>query len=153
MSDVPTDPTGASGPPGQEGEPSEEEVRAYLGQLRGAPVDQVVAEVASALLNAAQVKLGRRDGRLLLDLSASITDQVRGVLPKELTDQLDDVLAQLRVAQVQAEKDLAEAVAKGHTEENDITRTAASAPSGSSAASTPPADRPSAASRLWTPGG
>ena len=156
MSDIPTDPTGAGGPPGQEGEPSEEEVRAYLSQLRSAPVDQVVAEVASALLNAAQVKLGRSDGRLLLDLTASLNDQVRGVLPEELTGQLDDVLAQLRLAQVQAEKDVAEATAQGHTEEGDLSGAPSSSAPSSGATAAPPqapsGGQPSAASRLWTPG-
>jgi hypothetical protein len=155
----PTDPTQQ---PGQ-GEPSEEEVRAYLGQLRAAPVDQVVAEVASALLNAAQVKLGRRDGRLLLDLVGDLADRSRPHLPEELIGQVDDALAQLRMAQVEAEREVAAAAAQGHHEPDDL----GGAPSASSqegaaaaepAASPPPADPPrrdtggGAASRLWVPG-
>lgn len=166
MSDVPTDPTA-----GQPGQPSEEEVRAYLGQLRAAPVDQVLAEVLSNLLNAAQVKIGRRDARVLLDASAALVDQVRPVLPTELTSQLDDVLNQLRMAQVQAEPEVAAAAARGQAEENDLasagttgTTEEPSAPgpassdestptgAGPSAGSGPGASRGDAASRLWVPG-
>lgn len=162
----------AFGPPGgPEQEPSEEEVRAYLSQLRGAPAEQVVAEVLSALLNAAQVKLGRRDGRLLLDLSASVLDGARAHLPAEFLEQVDGVLAQLRVTQVEAEGEVAAAMAQGHEEPNDLG--GSGGPSGAAAeagaasddptatsrpASAPPRpgpsreEPPSAASRLWVPG-
>jgi hypothetical protein len=112
----PTDPSQH----GQQREPTEEEVRAYLGQLRAAPVDQVVAEVASALLNAAQVKLGRKDGRLLLDLVADVADRTRPHLPEELTSQVDEALTQLRLAQVEAEREVATAAQQGHVEPDDL---------------------------------
>ena len=153
MSDVPTDPTagGQAGgtQPGQE--PSEEEVRAYLAQLRSAPVDQVLAELASGLLNAAQVKLGRRDGRLLIDLVGVVTERLRGTVPEELTGQLDQALTQLRMAQVEAEKQVREAGG----EENDLPEAAGSASEpaeGQAGAPGAAGTRPSAASRLWTPG-
>jgi hypothetical protein len=157
----------AFGPGGPDQEPSEEEVRAYLAQLRGAPAEQVVAEVLSALLNAAQVKLGRRDGRLLLDLSASVLDGAREHLPAEFLQQVDGVLSQLRVTQVDAEKEVASATAQGHEEPNDLgaaregvtdgadpapTGEAAGTPPTSPPASPPREDPPSAASRLWVPG-
>jgi hypothetical protein len=44
VSDVPTGP-GAGAPSDQ---PSEDEIRAYLGQLREAPIDQIVAEATEA---------------------------------------------------------------------------------------------------------
>jgi hypothetical protein len=153
----PTDPTAAeAGGAGRE--PTEEEVRAYLGELRAAPVDQVVAEVASALLNAAQVKLGRRDGRLLIDLAGDLAERVRGVLPAELTGQVDQALTQLRMAQVEAEKELASAASQGHEEPSDLPasagddRAAGEPPAGTP--STPPSTPPTggAASRLWVPG-
>jgi hypothetical protein len=157
----------AFGPGGQDQEPSEEEVRAYLAQLRGAPAEQVVAEVLSALLNAAQVKLGRRDGRLLLDLSASVLDGAREHLPAEFLQQVDGVLSQLRVSQVDAEKEVASATAQGHEEPNDLgaaregvtdgadpaaTGGPAGTPPTSPPTSPPREDPPSAASRLWVPG-
>jgi hypothetical protein len=101
----PPGPQGAG--PGDPGQPSQEEVQAYLEQLRGAPVDQVVAEVASALVNAAQVKLGRQDGRLLIDLTAALADTGRDRLDADLTEQLDQATTQLRMAQVEAEQQVA----------------------------------------------
>src|SRR5690625_4348679 len=109
MSDVPTNPTQG---PGSE-QPSEEEIRQYLNQLRTTPADQVLAEVSSALVNAAQVKLGRQDARLLLDVVAAITQAVRGRVSDELLSQLDDVLSKLRLAQVEAEKEVATAASQG----------------------------------------
>lgn len=152
MSDVPNDPTAMSGQPGAD-EPTEEEVRAYISQLRGAPVDQVIAEVSSALINAAQVKLGRKDGRLLLDVVGAMTEQLRGQVDDELPRQLDDVLAKLRMAQVEAEKEVAQ---QGQDEPNDL-GSIPTAPGQTPAAPAP--ESPSsgdagggAASRLWTPG-
>lgn len=134
-------------------EPTEAEVRAYLEQLRNAGVDQVVAEVATALINAAQVKLGRSDARLLLDLVAVIADQVRGRVPDELTDQLDQALTQLRLAQVDAERQLSQ---EGAGDPDDASETAGGSPS-QPAASQPAdpstADGASSTRRLWTPGG
>lgn len=162
MSDMPTDPMMAGGQPGQ---PSEEEMRAYVAQLRGAGVDQILAEILSSLLNAAQVKIGRRDGRFLLDLVAQMTEQSRSALPAELTGQIDDVLSQLRMAQVQAEPEVQAAAAQGQVEPNDLPASAVraeaagddapaateSAPS-SSPAPESGAGGSSAGSRLWVPG-
>jgi hypothetical protein len=159
----PTDPSQH----GQQREPTEEEVRAYLGQLRAAPVDQVVAEVASALLNAAQVKLGRKDGRLLLDLVADVADRTRPHLPEELTSQVDEALTQLRLAQVEAEREVAAAAEQGHLEPDDLGTPGAGgsgedgdAGAGAPAAepTPPPSPQPppqpggGAGSRLWVPG-
>lgn len=134
------------GVPGADGgQPSQEEVRAYLSQLREAPVEQVVAEVLSALLNAAQVKLGRPDGRLLLDLAGTVIEQGRSELPDELTGQVDEVLSQLRVAQVEAESELG---GQGQAPSEP-----AGEPSDAPAASERPSAGPSdPSSRLWVPG-
>lgn len=150
----------ASGPAGQPSEqPSEEEVRAYLSQLRGAPAEQVVAEVVSALLNAAQVKLGRRDGRLLLDLAAGVMDGAREHLSAELGQQVDQVLAQLRVAQVEAEREVATAAEQGHREPGDLGGEPGEAdggeaprPSPGESPTPPRQDPPAGGSRLWVPG-
>jgi hypothetical protein len=153
VSDMPT--SGGPGGPGAGRQPSEEELRAALGQLRAAPVDQIVAEVASALLNAAQVKLGRRDGRLLIDTTALVTDQVRAHVPAELVAQLDEALNQLRLAQVEAEREVAAARAQGHEEPNDLAGRppqpdATGTPGGGS--EQPPGTPASKTSRLWVPG-
>ncbi|MEX2486411.1 MAG: hypothetical protein WD377_02210 [Nitriliruptoraceae bacterium] len=145
MSDMPT--SGGQGAAGEQ--PSEEEVRAYLEQLRGAPVDQVLAEVCSALINAAQVKVGRPDARVLLDAVGAVTDAVRGRADENLVTQLDDALTQLRLAQVDAEKEQAGAVqpdAAASTSDGAADAEAV----GDSA--TPQAPSGGTAKRLWTPG-
>lgn len=156
MSDASVPGTGAGpggpvpgGIPGEGGEPSEEELRQYLGQMRGAPVGQIVAEVVSALLNGAQVKLGRRDGRLLLDLAAIVGDTAAPHLEEQFNAQVRDVLTQLRLAQVEAESELAEARQQGHEEPNDLDQPAGTSPAGTTdapTAGTPSAGAPSAPS-------
>lgn len=126
-------------------QPTEQEIRQYLSQLRGTPVAQVVSEILFGLLNAAQAKLGRNDGRLMIDLSGLVLDHARRYLPSDQATQLNQLLSQLRIGQVQAEKEVA---AKGEAEPNDL----ADAPPPPTA--TPPAapqqQRP--ASKLWVPG-
>ncbi len=83
MSDaMPPMPPGMDGMPGA-GQPSEEEMRQALGQMRAAPVEQLVAEILSATLNQAQVKLGRNDGdyQLMLSICELL---VRHMMPTEL---------------------------------------------------------------------
>lgn len=147
-----SDATGtASGPAAEGQQVSEEQAREYVKKLREAPAEQVVTEMISVLLNAAQVKLGRRDARLLIDLSSLVLDHVRQYVSADLAAQVDKVLGQLRLGQVQAES---EAARKAEPEPNDL-RQAPAPPS-----STPPPSQPSAqqqppdkpASRLWVPG-
>lgn len=147
-------------PPGMR-EPTEEELRQYLGEMRQAHVGEIVAQVVSALLNGAQVKLGRRDARLLIDLAAAVNDQAGPYLEERFGQEVTQVLTQLRLAQVEAEEELAKLRASGQApaEANDVgpeasgsaagEGTSTSAPDGGGQASTPP----SAGSRLWTPGG
>ena len=75
-----------------------------------------------SLLHAAQVKLGRRDARLLIDVTAAAHEHARPYLPGELTRQVDQVLGQLRLGQVGAES---HASRQGQPEENDLDRTPA----------------------------
>lgn len=172
MSDQPGPSAAAGGvPPGMHpgGEqPSEEEMRQALSQMRGAPIDQLLAEVVNALLQGAQVKLGRRDGRLLLDLVGLMTDTARPHLDEKFSGQIDDILAQLRMAQVEAENEVNQAKAQGHQEPNDLDQPAGTSQPGSTQApgsppeaaegaptrqaSAPPSQQQSAASRLWVPG-
>lgn len=143
--------------PPQDDGPSEEEVRAYLAQMRGAPVDQIIAELVQGVLNAAQVKLGRQDARLLIDLAATINDRVRDVADKQLVGQVDQALAQLRLAQVEAEREVGQAASQGHTEPNDVAAGPAGAPTDSrqAAPTEPPGQQPDPSSplnKLWIPG-
>ena len=108
---------GPGGGTGQEQAQSAEEAREYVRRMRSLPVDQVIREVLFGLLNAAQVKLGRRDARLLIDVSTVAHEQARPYLPDELSRQIDQVLGQLRMAQVSAE---GHASRQGEPEDNDL---------------------------------
>jgi hypothetical protein len=78
-------------------------------------------------LDAAQVKLGRQDVRLLIDVTAVAHEHARPHLPGEFTRQIDQVLGQLRLDQENA---------KGHKsqqsqpEENDLDWLQAPPPTG-----------------------
>ena len=80
-----------------------EDAAEYVHRLRSLPAEQVIGDVVFSLLNAAQVKLGRRDARLLIDLATVAHEHARPYLPGELTRQIDQVLGQLRLGQVSAE--------------------------------------------------
>ena len=118
---------GPDGGTGQEQARSAEEAREYVRRMRSLPVDEVIRDVLFGLLNAAQVKLGRRDARLLIDVSTVALEQARSYLPEELSRQLDQVLGQLRMAQVNAE---GHASRQGEPEENDLDRPPAPPPTG-----------------------
>ncbi len=145
----------------QERKPSEEEVRAYLAQLRQAGVADIVAQAFSLLASGAEVKLGRRDARLLIDLAAAVADVGGPHVEERLRQQMQQALNQLRVGQVDAESQLAKLRSEGKLppeEAGDLPEDAAAA-SGGQASQAPPQERPepserppSAASRLWIPG-
>src|SRR5580692_2989750 len=113
------EPDGTGQPDEQPAEDAREaaDAREYAQQLRAFPVDQVLRDFLFSLLNAAQVKLGRRDARLLIDVTAVAHEHARHHLPGELTGQIDEALAQLRMAQVSAEN---RAGQQGQPEENDL---------------------------------
>jgi hypothetical protein len=111
-----TEPDGGTG---QEQAGSAEDAREYVRRMRSLPVDQVIGEVLFSLLNAAQVKLGRRDARLLIDVTTVAHEHARPYLPGELSKQIDQVLGQLRMGQVSAE---GHASQQEEPEENDLDR-------------------------------
>jgi hypothetical protein len=93
---------------------SADEVGEYARRLRTLPVDQVLGDFLFGVLDAARVKLGRNDARLLIDLAAVAHEHARSYLPGELTRQVDQVLGQLRMGQVSAESSASQ------PEENDL---------------------------------
>ena len=116
---------GPDGGAGQEQAEPADEAREYVRRMRSLPVDQVIGEVLFSLLNAAQVKLGRRDARLLIDVSTVAHEHARPYLPGELSRQIDQVLGQLRMGQVSAEghaSQQGEPDQQGEPEENDLDR-------------------------------
>jgi len=117
--------TAEPGGAGQGGERSAEDAREYARRLRALPVDQVLGDFLFSLLNAAQVKMGRRDARLLIDVAAVAHEHARPHLPGELTSQIDQVLGQLRMGQVSAESHASQ---QGQPEENDLERAPAPPP-------------------------
>jgi hypothetical protein len=112
-----------------------------------------VTDVLFSLLNTAQVKIGRRDARLFIDLSGLVHEHARRYVPGELATQVDQALAQLRLGQVRAEGELAKAGAQ--PEPHDLSETPAG-PAGTAGTAGPlpaaPPPQPSPASRLWIPG-
>ncbi|HEV2240423.1 MAG TPA: hypothetical protein VGR98_05215 [Streptosporangiaceae bacterium] len=87
--------------------------------MRSLSVEQVIADVVFSLLNADQVKLGRRDARLRIGLGTVAHQHARPYLPDGITWQIDQVLGQLRLGQVSAE---GRASRRGEPEENDLDR-------------------------------
>lgn len=136
----------ASTESGAESEPAEsaEDIREYVHRVRSLPVEQVIEELLFSLVNAAQVKLGRRDARLLIDLAAVTHEHARLYLPDQLSKEIDQLLGQLRMAQVSAE---GRASGRTEPEQNDLDRMPTPPTSGTAQ---PPADRP--ARKLWVPG-
>ncbi len=84
-------------------QPSEEELRAYLEQLRDADVVEIVAQAYSMMATGAEVKLGRPDARLLIDALAGLVQATAERLPEQLGQGMRSGLSQLQMAQVQAE--------------------------------------------------
>jgi hypothetical protein len=135
------DTAGAASGAGHEQAPPDDQTREYLRQVRSLPAGQLLGEVMFSLLNAAQVKLGRRDARLLIDVCTVAHEHARPYLPGDLTGQIDQALGQLRLAQVSAESE------RGKPEDNDLDRVPAPPPAGA-----PPSPGGQPASKLWVPG-
>jgi hypothetical protein len=141
-----------SAEPQQEGPPGtpEDDARRFVEQLRSTPAEQVVADVLSTLLTAAEVKLGRRDARLFIDLSAAMSEYAGPYVSDELGTQVAKVLGQLRLAQVSAESTTRE---KGEPEANDLSRTPTPPATAARAEATAGGGAPeSPLSKLWVPG-
>ena len=148
--DVSTDAGSEGLAQGERADVSEEEMHRLVEQLRSAPAEPIIADVMSSLLNAAEIKLGRRDARLFIDLCTVMLDYAERYVSAELGKQVEKALGQLRLAQVSAENETAK---KGEPEPNDLSRVPAppatdARPEASptSDASTPPR------SKLWVPG-
>ncbi|MGH8900269.1 MAG: hypothetical protein ACRDYA_00945 [Egibacteraceae bacterium] len=86
---------------------SEEEFRAYLAQLREAPVADMLGQAYTMLGSWAEAKLGRRDARPLIDAMNGLVQGGGAGLPEDLARRMRDGIAQLQMAQVQAEQQLA----------------------------------------------
>ena len=136
--------------PNMAGQPSEEEMRAYVEQLREADSAQIFVQAYQILGTGAEVKLGRGDARPLIDAMESLIAVADGAITDELVDQMREGVRQLQMAQVQAEQEAG-------AEEVEEQGQAGTQPDGAAAQSPPQA--PSAppaqekkSDRLWIPG-
>jgi hypothetical protein len=146
---VSTEDTRADGePPGRAGA-SESDAQELLARLRSAPAEEIVAELFSTLLSTAQVKLGRRDARLFIDLGAQTLEYAGRYLPDDLGRQVEQALGQLRLAQVSAESEVSK---NGEPEPNDLPVIPRSPAGERRADPGPRAESGSPASKLWVPG-
>lgn len=87
----------------QPGGLSEEELGAYLDQLREAEAGDILVQAYTMLGTGAEVKLGRPDARVLIDAMAAIVSAVAGRLG-ELGNRMQGGVVQLQMAQVEAER-------------------------------------------------
>lgn len=140
--------------PSQGDQPSQEELEAYLEQLRQAEADEVVAQAYTMLGTGAEVKLGRPDARVLIDAMAAMTEAVAAGIEESLATRMRNGVVQLQNAQVQAErqgsggeaaKPTAPPAAPGASPASAPTDAGAAQPSSSQ-------EQGSAADRLWIPG-
>jgi len=120
-----------------------------LDRLRSAPAEEIIADLFSTLLSAAQVKLGRRDARLFIDLCAEMLLYSRPHVADELAKQVEAALGQLRLAQVSAESQAGE---RDTPEPNDLSAVP-SPPAGRTPGTAGASPQPAASSsKLWVPG-
>lgn len=88
----------------QGGEPSQEEMQAYLESVRNADPAEIVAQAFTVLGTGAEVKLGRSDARVLIDAMGALAQATEGRVPAQLTEGMKNGLTQLQMAQVEAER-------------------------------------------------
>lgn len=146
-------------------QPSQEELQAYLEQMRDADAAEIVAQAFQILAMGAEVKLGRSDARVLIDASAALVDVTGGRVPENLVTGMKNAVSQLQTAQVQSER----AAAGGEPTSEPAANTAAGGGGGDGgtdsrtagapqAGTTPPPSESSQGSgqnmtdRLWIPG-
>ena len=128
---------------------SEEDARRFVEQLRSTPAEEILADVFSTLLTAAEVKLGRRDARLFIDICTTMLEYADRYVSDDLGKQVEKVLGHLRLGQVSAESQ----VRKGIAEPNDLSSVPKpAATSAQTEAPTGGGSTDSPSSRLWVPG-
>ena len=142
-----TETTGDSQQPGR-ADTAEPDAGELVERLRSAPAEEIITDLFSTLLSTAQVKVGRRDARLFIDLCAQVLEYAGRYLPEELGNQVEAALGQLRLAQVRAESE----VAKGEPEPNDLSQIPTPPTAGNRAGADSGNQSASPSSKLWVPG-
>ena len=124
-------------------QPSEEEMRAYVEQLRDADPAQIFVQAYQILGTGAEVKLGRDDARPLIDAMEGLASVAEDRISEELVNQMREGVSQLQTAQVQAEQQA--------DESPGVEGEAGAEPSAQSSPQSPPAEEKKS-DRLWIPG-
>ena len=109
----------------------------------------IIADTFSTLLSTAQIKLGRRDARLFIDLCSVMLEYADRYVSAELGTQVEKALGQLRLGQVSAESEVAK---KGEPEPNDLSRVPAPPATSGQAEAPVRGESTSPTSKLWVPG-
>lgn len=117
-------------------EPSEEQLRAYLESVRRAQPAEIVIQAFSILATAAEVKLGQRDARVLIDGMSGLVEPIGDRLPGEIAQRMRTTVSELQMGQVQAEREQA----AGSAQEQQAAQQQAGQ------------EGPKATDRLWIPG-
>jgi hypothetical protein len=131
---------------------SQEELQAYLEQLREADAADIVVQAYTMLGTGAEVKLGRPDARVLIDAMAGLA-QATGARLGELGQRMQAGVAQLQMAQVEAERRAAAAPpVPGQPGAAQAEQTPQAPPAGPASAATGQPAEPSVTDRLWIPG-
>lgn len=133
----------------QTGQPTEEELRAYLMELRQADPAEFLMQAVNVLVTGAQAKIGLGDGRLLIDAIAGALSATQDRLPEQLVDALRNAVVQLQTAQVQAEREIAAMQGEAPAgQEGEVP--VAEAPTSAGPAMSEPQQKMT--DRLWIPG-
>lgn len=141
----------------QAAQPSEEEMKAYLEQLREADPAEIVAQAYTMLGTGAEVKLGRSDARVLIDAMGALAEVTQGKLEDDLVTRMRNGVVQLQTAQVQAEREAAGA-GQPSAASQPAGAEQSPGPAGQGQTPTPGQDQPDAGGeesmtdRLWIPG-
>lgn len=129
--------------------PTEEQMRAYLENLREAQPVEIVVQAFGLLATASEIKLGRVDARVLIDGMAALLEATAGRMPDEIVDRMQQTVAQLQMAQVQTERDVAAAEADEVGEGGQAQPSAQPPTAGQQEQQQP---REDVTNRLWIPG-
>lgn len=131
-------------------EPTSEELQAYLEQLRGADPAEILAQAYTVLGTGAEVKLGRRDARVLIDAMSALAEAAAGSVDDDLTTRMRNGVVQLQTAQVQAERqgagEAGQDAQQPHAEPSGAAQPSATPPQGGQQ------EDESVTDRLWIPG-
>jgi hypothetical protein len=150
---------GMTDPTQMAGQPSPEQMRAYLEQLRESDAAGLLAEAFNLLATGAQVKLGRSDARALIDALAGMVQGAGPALPPQIAEQMQQGIGQLQLAQVEAEREATQQAAgdqAGDAGDAGTTEESATGAASGPTMSSPPGQGSAAdqrmTDRLWVPG-